>query len=61
MRLTDSVHVFHDTCDVHLLVNGTDTIAGDVGSGRVPGRLAVDLAAGERGFGRHAEALVDLR
>ncbi|MEV0330730.1 MBL fold metallo-hydrolase [Micromonospora echinospora] len=40
MRLTDSVRVYHDTCNVYLLVSGPDAVAIDFGSGRVLDRLA---------------------
>jgi glyoxylase-like metal-dependent hydrolase (beta-lactamase superfamily II) len=40
MFLTDSVLVYHDTCNVYLLVSGRDAIAIDFGSGTVLDHLA---------------------
>jgi glyoxylase-like metal-dependent hydrolase (beta-lactamase superfamily II) len=40
MRLTESLRVHHDTCNVYLLVTGTDAIAIDFGSGSVLDHLA---------------------
>ncbi|GAA4573825.1 hypothetical protein GCM10023176_39580 [Micromonospora coerulea] len=40
MRLTDSVRLHHDTCNVYLLISGTDAVAIDFGSGTVLDHLA---------------------
>jgi glyoxylase-like metal-dependent hydrolase (beta-lactamase superfamily II) len=40
MRLTDSVWLHRDTCNVYLLTTGTDAVAIDFGSGRVLDHLA---------------------
>ena len=40
MRLSDSLRVHHDICNVYLLVTGTDAVAVDFGSGSVLDHLA---------------------
>ncbi|MER7892252.1 MBL fold metallo-hydrolase [Micromonospora sp. NPDC094482] len=40
MRLTDRVYVHHDTCNVYLIISGSDAIAIDFGSGAVLDHLA---------------------
>jgi glyoxylase-like metal-dependent hydrolase (beta-lactamase superfamily II) len=40
MRLTDHVRIHHDTCNVYLLISGSDAVAIDFGSGTVLDHLA---------------------
>jgi glyoxylase-like metal-dependent hydrolase (beta-lactamase superfamily II) len=40
MRLTDCLRVHHDTCNVYLLVSGSEAVAVDFGSGSVLDQLA---------------------
>ncbi|HEY0539195.1 MAG TPA: MBL fold metallo-hydrolase [Actinoallomurus sp.] len=42
MRLTDSLRIHRDTCNVYLLVSGTEAVAIDFGSGAVLDHLADD-------------------